>query len=161
VKRARVLVLGIGNELLSDEGVGIHALRSFAARHALPEDVEVVDGGTTGMELLPQLEGVELLVVVDAVRAGQPPASIVRLDGDRVPAYFKTKLSPHQVGLSDLLAALAFKGTAPKRVVLIGVQPVSLSVGLELSPEVEARLDEVVGLIVSELAGGHPVRTQD
>jgi hydrogenase maturation protease len=108
------------------------------------------------------LEGVDRLIVVDAVRAGQPPASIVRLDGDRVPAYFKTKLSPHQVGLSDLLAAMSFKGTAPGHVVLIGVQPVTLSVGLELSPEVKARLDEVVNLVLAELTlNGHPVKMRN
>jgi hydrogenase maturation protease len=69
-----------------------------------------------------------------------------------VPAYFKTKLSPHQVGLSDVLAALAFKGTIPGQVVLIGVQPVKLSLGMDLSPEVNARLEEVVSMVQAELA---------
>lgn len=155
----RVLVLGIGNELLSDEGVGIHALRALASQYDVDGEVELVDGGTTGMELLPQLEGAGHLIVVDAVRAGQPPASIVRLEGEQVPAYFKTKLSPHQVGLCDVLAALAFKGSAPRRVVLIGVQPVTMAVGLELSPEVEARLGDVVSFVVAELeTSGHPAR---
>ena len=158
----KTLLLGIGNELLSDEGVGIHALRALASRYDMPQDIVILDGGTTGMELLPQLEGLDLLIVIDAVRAGQAPASIVRLDGDRVPAYFKTKLSPHQVGLSDLLAALAFKGTAPGRVLLIGVQPVTLALGMELSPEVEARMDEVLNLVVTELASsGHPVKMRN
>jgi hydrogenase maturation protease len=76
-----------------------------------------------------------------------------------VPAFFKTKLSPHQVGLSDVLAALAFKSAAPGYVVLIGVQPVTLALGMELSPPVKARLDEVVDLVVAELAAsGHPAR---
>ena len=103
------------------------------------------------MELLPTLEGVDLLIVVDAVRMGQPPASVHRLEGDQVPTFFKTKLSPHQVGLSDLLATLAFLGSTPERIVLIGVQPVSLSLGMELSPEVKAQLEEMVRLVVSEL----------
>lgn len=153
----RTVVLGIGNVLMSDEGVGVHAVKTLVQQYELAEDVEAIDGGTTGMELLPELEGVDLLLIIDAIRIGQSPATVVRLEGDQVPAFFKTKLSPHQVGLSDVLAALAFKGSAPGRVVLIGVQPVTLSLGMELSPEVKARLDEVVSLAVAELAAsGHP-----
>ncbi len=156
---SKVVVLGIGNVLLSDEGVGVHAVKALAQQYDLADDVHVVDGGTTGMELVPELDEVEHLIVIDALRIGQPPASIVRLEGDQVPAFFKTKLSPHQVGLSDVLAALAFKGSAPSHVVLIGVQPVTLSLGFELSHAVKARLDEVVSLVVSELAvSGHPAR---
>jgi len=148
----RVVVLGIGNTLLSDEGVGVHAIEALQNRYALSDAVEVVDGGTTGMELLPELANADHLIVVDAVRVGQPPASVVRLTDEQVPAFFKTKLSPHQIGLSDVLAALTFSGEAPGRIVLIGVQPVSLDLALELSPAVAARLDEVVGLITAELA---------
>lgn len=160
----KAVVLGIGNVLLSDEGVGVHAIKALARRYDLPGEVEIVDGGTAGMELLPQLEGIGELIVVDAVRAGQPPAAIVRLEGDRLPAYFRTKLSPHQMGLSDVLAALAFRASAPGRVVLIGVQPVTLMPGLELSTEVSARLELLVESIAAELAaGGHivSVRTED
>ncbi len=154
---SKAIVLGIGNVLLSDEGVGVHAVKALVQQYNLGKDVEVVDGGTTGMELLPDLEGADHLVVIDAIRAGQPRASVVRLEGDQVPAFFKTKISPHQVGLSDVLAALAFKGHAPAHVVLIGVQPVTLSLGMNLSPEVNARLDDVLTLVVRELATcGHP-----
>ncbi len=154
---SKAIVLGIGNVLLSDEGVGVHAVKALVQQYDLGKDVEVVDGGTTGMELLPDLEGADHLVVIDAIRAGQPRASVVRLEGDQVPAFFKTKISPHQVGLSDVLAALAFKGHAPAHVVLIGVQPVTLSLGMNLSPEVNARLDDVLTLVVRELATcGHP-----
>jgi len=148
----RVMVLGIGNVLMSDEGVGCHAIKSLIERYDFADDVEVMDGGTTGMELLPLLEGVEHLIVVDAVRCGQPPATVVRLEGEQVPVFFKTKISPHQVGLSDVLAALSFKGSAPGRVVVIGVQPVTFDLAMELSPEVKARIDDVVDLIVLELA---------
>ncbi|HIJ38531.1 MAG TPA: HyaD/HybD family hydrogenase maturation endopeptidase [Rhodospirillaceae bacterium] len=147
----RVVVLGIGNVLMTDEGVGVHAIEALQNRYRLSDEVEVVDGGTTGMELLPMLHGVDHLIVVDAVRVGKPPASIVRLVDDDVPAFFKTKLSPHQVGLSDVLAALRFGGGAPQSVVLIGVQPVSLDLAMALSPEVAARMDEVLALVVSEL----------
>ncbi|OIQ84525.1 hydrogenase 2 maturation protease [mine drainage metagenome] len=158
----RVVVLGIGNMLMSDEGIGVHAVAALEQRYTLPETVEVVDGGTTGMELFPELQGADHLVVVDAVRAGQPEGGIVRLSGDAVPAFFKTKLSPHQVGLSDVLAALRFAGSEPQSVVLIGVKPVSLELAMELSPAVAARLDEVVERVVAELAAlGCPARPRE
>lgn len=159
VMRMRVVVLGIGNVLMSDEGIGVHAVEALQQRYQLPDNVEVVDGGTTGMELLPDLHGAEQLIVVDAVRVGQPPATVVRMEGDEVPEFFKTKLSPHQVGLCDVLAALRFSGGAPERVVLIGVQPVSLEMKMELSPEVAERMDHILELLTGELAAiGSPAR---
>jgi hydrogenase maturation protease len=148
----RTVVLGIGNVLMCDDGVGVHAVEALERRFDLPDMVEIVDGGTTGMELLPALEGAENLIVIDAVRVGRPPASVVRLADDAVPAFFKTKLSPHQVGLSDVLAALRFEGRAPAKVVLIGVQPERIEMAMELSPAVAARLQDVVQLIAQELA---------
>lgn len=148
----RVVILGIGNILMSDEGIGVHAVEALQQRFLLPDNVDVVDGGTTGMELLPDLQGAQHLIVVDAVRVGVAPGTVVRLEGDEVPAFFKTKLSPHQVGLSDVLAALRFSGGEPERVVLIGVQPVSLDMAMELSPEVAAKMDRVLELVTAELA---------
>ena len=155
---SRVVVLGVGNMLLSDEGVGVHVVNALAAQYQETSDVAITDGGTGGMELLPLLDGAGHLIVVDALRCGQPPACIVRLEYAEVPAYFKTKLSPHQVGISDLLAALAFKGAVPGHVVLIGVEPANLSLGMELSPEVQECLEEVKNVVVAELeAIGHPI----
>lgn len=148
----RVVILGIGNVLMTDEGVGVHAVEALQRRYLLPDNVEVVDGGTTGMELLPDLQGADQLIVIDAVRVGREPGAVVRMEGDEVPAFFKTKLSPHQVGLSDVLAALRFSGQEPSRVVLIGVQPVSLGMAMELSPGVAAKMDEVLALVTAELA---------
>ncbi|WP_420239003.1 HyaD/HybD family hydrogenase maturation endopeptidase [Telmatobacter bradus] len=148
---SRVVVLGIGNTLMGDEGVGVHAIEALVQSYDLAEAVEVIDGGTAVMELLPDLENVDHLIVIDAVRCGQPPASVVCMVGDQVPVFFKTKLSPHQVGLCDVLAALRFKGAAPGRIVLIGVQPQSMELGMELSPEVQTALKKVLTLVVEEL----------
>ncbi|HIJ63044.1 MAG TPA: HyaD/HybD family hydrogenase maturation endopeptidase [Rhodospirillaceae bacterium] len=154
----RIVVLGVGNVLMSDEGVGVHAVERLQSRFRIPDEVELVDGGTTGMELLPMLHGADQLIIVDAVRVGQPPGSVVRLIDDEVPAFFKTKLSPHQIGVSDMLAALKFGGGSPQRVVLIGVQPVSLDLAMTLSAPVADRLDEVVGMVQDELAAlGRPL----
>jgi hydrogenase maturation protease len=147
----KTVVLGIGNLLMGDEGFGVHAIRALAQHAGLPADVELVDGGTGGMELLPQLEGLGRLIVMDAVRTGASPGSLLRLDGNRVPALFQTRLSPHQVALADVLAALAFAGRAPLHLVLIGIEPCSIAPGIELSAEIASRLPEAVCLVLAEL----------
>ena len=147
----RAVVLGVGNILLSDEGVGVRAIEALREGWLLPPEVEVIDGGTSGMELLEDLSRADLLVVADAVKAGKPPASIIRIAGADVPVFFRAKISPHQVGLSDVLADLEFMDESPRETVIIGVQPVSMETRMELTPEVAARLPEVVGMIVAEL----------
>jgi hydrogenase maturation protease len=147
----RVVVLGIGNILLSDEGVGVRVVERLEHDYRLPDVVEVIDGGTCGMEMLEQLEDLDALIVVDCVRFGQPPATPVLLKGDDVPVFFKTKLSPHQVSLSDVLASLEFTSRAPKRTVIVGIQPASMELGMDLTPAVAARVDELLAMTVAEL----------
>lgn len=147
----RIVVLGIGNILLSDEGVGVRAVEALRERWLLPDDVEVIDGGTSGMELLEDLSRAGVLIVADAVKTGGSPASVVRIAGDDVPVFFRARLSPHQVGLSDVLADLAFLGEAPRETILFGIQPVSMATGMTLTPDVAQRLPELVAGIVAEL----------
>ena len=147
----RIVVLGVGNILLSDEGIGVRAIEKLQLDYVLPPEVVVVDGGTTGMEMLDDLSNADHIIIIDAVRSGKAPASIVRLADEQVPVFFKTKLSPHQIGLSDVLATLAFIGEQPGGVTVIGVEPVSLETGMSLSPQVEARLPELMDLVVTEL----------
>ena len=105
------------------------------------------------MEMLDELEGLDALIMVDAVRAGQPPGTPVRLTGDAVPVFFKSKLSPHQIGLCDVLATLDLLGRAPKYTAIVGVQPLSLALGMELSAEVESVMPALLHMVVDELAG--------
>ena len=148
---AKYVVLGIGNILLTDEGVGVRVIERLEQQYRLSADVEVIDGGTCGMEMLEQLEDLDGLIVVDCVRCNQPPATPVLLKGDDVPVFFRTKLSPHQISLSDVLASLEFTGRAPKSIAIVGMQPVSMGLGLELSPAVAARLPELVAMTLAEL----------
>lgn len=148
----RTVILGIGNIILSDEGVGVRALELLAERYRLPAGVEVIDGGTAGMELFQPLSGADLLLVLDAVKSGKPPGTVVTLKDAQVPAFFRSRLSPHEVSLSDVLASLELSGLAPGALVLIGVEPASLEIGLELTPQVAARLPDVVARAVAELA---------
>lgn len=146
-----VVVLGVGNVLMSDEGVGVHTVTTLESRYAFPEGVRCVDGGTSTNELLGDLEDLDHLIVIDAVSAGAEPGALVRLDGEAVPKAFTTKLSPHQVGISDLLATLTFMGRGPKNVVLFGVEPERLSLAMELSPTIAARVPELCAQVVAEL----------
>lgn len=148
----RAVVLGIGNTILSDEGVGVRAAEALLERYDPPANVVVVDGGTAGMELLEPLSNLDLLVVLDAVKGGKPAGSVVKLSGQEVPVFFRARLSPHQISICDVLASLEFIGDKPKDMVLIGVEPESLELGLELTPKVAARLPEMVDLAVAELA---------
>jgi hydrogenase maturation protease len=148
---AKYVVLGIGNILLSDEGVGVRVVEQLEKDYLLPADVEIIDGGTCGMEMLEQLEDLDALIVVDCVRCGQPPATPILLKDEDVPVFFKTKLSPHQVSLSDVLASLEFTGKAPKETLIVGIQPVSFDTNLELTPEVAARVPELLAMTVAEL----------
>ena len=148
---SKTLVLGVGNLLLTDEGIGIHAIQRILEEKRLPEEIEIVDGGTAGLALLYYLEGVDRLVIIDAVETGQPPGTIVRLAGERIPAYMSLKVSPHEITLPDFLAAARLRDLYPKEVVVWGMQPQSLDVGVDLSPDIEARLGTLVNYVVNEV----------
>ncbi len=148
-----VLVLGVGNILLSDEGVGVRVVEALVERFDLPDTVEVVDGGTSGMDMLDMIGDRDHLILVDAVRSAGGPGCIVRLSGDEVPAFFRTKISPHQLGISDVLAALRLLEREPKGITLIGIEPVDLRTAIELSPAIAAKVESMVGMVVDELSG--------
>ena len=148
-----ILVLGLGNILLTDEGVGVHAVEAFVDGYAVPDGVEVVDGGTSGMDMLDLMSGRDHIVVVDAVNTGDPPGTVIRLEGDAVPAFFQARISPHQLGLSDVLASLALLGEAPAGITLLGVVPEDLDIRVGLSPRMTEKRDELVGLLADTLAG--------
>jgi hydrogenase maturation protease len=148
----KAVVLGIGNTILTDEGVGVRAAEALQERYELPDTVEIIDGGTSGMELLGPLSGTDVLVVLDAVKAGHAPGTVVRLGGSEVPVFFRSKLSPHQVSICDVLAGLEFSGDLPGDIVLIGVEPQDMDLGLELTPAIAARVPEMVDMAVAELS---------
>jgi hydrogenase maturation protease len=144
-----VLILGIGNILLSDEGVGVKAVEELQNRYDCSDAVEIVDGGTSGIELLPYFDDRSHILIIDAVRTGNKPGAIVRIDDP--PAFFQNKISPHQIGLADVLGIAIITDSMPKNVTLFGIEPKQLSTGLELSPEVAGNLSQLVDMVVDEL----------
>ncbi len=156
----KILVLGLGNILLSDEGVGIHAIRLLRERYQFPQEVEILDGGTLALDLLPYVEEADRLLIVDAIQMGAPPGTLVRLEGEQIPAMLSLKYSPHQIGLGDVLALAKLRGRCPSEIVLWGVQVASLEAGLELSPAVAAKLETLILNILGELKrwGVQPIK---
>lgn len=148
---APVLVLGIGNILLSDEGIGVRVVETLRERYVLPASVEVFDGGTAGMDLLEVLAGRRHLIIVDAIVAAGPPGTVHRLSDSDVPAFLRQRLSPHQLGLPDILAFLALMDAAPETVTIFAVVPGDLSLGLTLSAELDAVREPLAGTIAQEL----------
>ena len=146
-----ILLLGAGNILLQDEGLGVHALRRLLERYILPSEVLAVDGGVQGMDLLPLLEEAQALLIVDAVAAGAEPGALVRLEGRQIPSALALKISMHQMGLQELLALGTLRGTLPTRVVLWGMEPASMDWGLALSEPVAYALDGLVESVAEEL----------
>lgn len=147
----KILVLGIGNLVMSDDGVGVKVVQKLQREYRFTEDVEIVDGGTLGLDLLPKLEGIECLIVVDAVETGGKPGACVRLSGEELPIALETKVSPHQMGLKDLLSVAELMGHLPSEMVLIGVQPGSIEMDTELTAAVETKVDELISMVLSEL----------
>lgn len=147
---SRTAVIGLGNPLMGDDGFGLAALELLREEWRL-EGVELADGGTWGLSLLPLIESADRVVLLDAIAAGAEPGEIVVLERDRLPIYLTRKLSPHQVDMRDVLAVAELRGTLPVETVAIGVEPKSVAMRLELTPEVARSMDAVVETVVARL----------
>ena len=152
------LILGIGNLLLSDEGVGCRCVEELERRYVLPPAVSCVDGGTAGFELLPLVEDAQALIIIDALTDGRAPGTLVLVENDAVPRLMLTRTSPHQIGICEVLATAQRSGKVPKRLLFFGIEPKSLEVAMGLSPEVSQALDKALDAVVSSLRDlGHEV----
>jgi len=148
---AEILILGLGNVLQSDDGIGVRVVKRMQERYWFSDNVRILDGGTRGMALAPSLKGVARLLVVDAVESDREPGVLTRCVGEEVLGFLAHKVLPHQDGLTDLLRAARLLGVFPEEVVLLGVEPAVLDTGMELSPSVAVRVDELVGMVLREL----------
>lgn len=154
------LVLGIGNLLIGDEGVGCKAVDELNRRYQMPPELECIDGGTAGFELLSLMDGKDLVILIDALRNDMEPGTSVLVEGEDVPKVFLTSISPHQLGISDVLAAAQLTDCMPDKLFLYGIEPKELEVGIGLTPEVEAGMEKVISAVVEQLGNfGYKVKS--
>jgi hydrogenase maturation protease len=147
----RVLILGLGNPLLGDEGIGVRVVEELKGLE-LPDGVTVAEGGTSGLGLLGLMEDYQRVIVVDAADMRHPPGHVVRFTPSE--AQLKTveaPLSPHQIGLGEVLALAEALEVAPADLAIIGVQPSRIEMGVGLSPEVEGAIPQIIRIILDEL----------
>jgi len=149
--RSPVLVMGVGNILRRDDGFADAVLRRLEAE-TLSDDVELFDAGTSAIDLMEVFNGRRKLVVLDAVRGGQAPGTLYRFSPEEVEAGVLPMNSLHQVGLLETLKLGELVDCKPQQTVVIGAQPGDTSLGIGLTPEVEAAVERAVGLVMKELA---------
>jgi hydrogenase maturation protease len=149
-ERTPLLILGLGNVLLEDDGVGAAAVELLHARYDAPPGVDVLDGGTLGLSLLPYLERADRVILLDAIRADGPAGALVRIDGEQVAPAVATRLSPHQVGVADLLDGARLLNRYPRCLVLLGIVPQSIELSVGLTLPVRQALPQLVECAVEE-----------
>jgi hydrogenase maturation protease len=148
---SRVTILGVGNVLLTDEGVGVRAIERLGDEYRFPANVEVYDGGTGGMGLLSVVEAADYLIVVDAVLCGAPPGTVVRFPAEDLPEGLTRKVSAHEVDILEVLRVAELLGKRPPTLI-VGIQPRDISTtGTELSDDGYAT--RLAAAVIEELAG--------
>jgi hydrogenase maturation protease len=147
----RIVVVGLGNPLLRDDGAGVHLVRDLASRYLCPANVIFIDGGTSAMALLDIMGDAELLIIVDAVHIDEPAGTLVQVSQEQLLGGFRRQFFAHHSGISGALCALELLGRSPKQVRLFGIQAESLAVGMELTPAVHGRLPELRRLVLAQL----------
>jgi len=140
----RKIVLGLGNTLQTDEGLGVHALKALEEQLGPQGDLEYVDGGVLGLNLLPWVESSSYLLILDAADAGQPPGTLIELARDEIPLYIGVKMSQHQITFQEVLGLANVRDKLPPHLYLIGIQPEDLTVGVGISDTIKAALPEMI-----------------
>ncbi|MFZ5906216.1 MAG: hydrogenase maturation protease [Nitrospirota bacterium] len=148
-----ILVLGIGNILLKDEGIGVRVAEQMM-KMSLPPDVEVMDGGVGGLNLLDYIEARKKVIVVDTVKAGTAPGTLFRFTDRDLSDKKGFIRSAHGIDFSDVIAAAGYLGTKPDAIVFIGIEPETLDASLELSPKMAEMIPVLINLVMKEIARG-------
>ena len=146
-----IAVFGIGNLLLSDDGVGVHVIHRLIKEYEFPEYIEFIDGGTKGLDLLPLFEERDKVMIIDAANFKKKPGTIDIIEGDKIPAFLSTKLSVHQIGLPDTLFAAKLMEITPPEMCLIGIQPKSMDTAIELSETVSSQMGNLIEKVLQKL----------
>jgi hydrogenase maturation protease len=152
MQESGVAVLGLGNVLMQDEGIGVHLVKLLEDRFTFNPPVRMIDGGTTGTDLLPYFEQYERILILDAVDFGEEAGHVGVIRNEDIMTRFKSKISLHHLGLSDVLSTLQLLDIKPEEICLIGMQPASMELGLEPSYSVRVHFGHALDIILETLA---------
>lgn len=151
-QKNKIGILGVGNLLIADEGFGVHVINRLQEKHSFPDNVELLDGGTAGIMLSPFIEDKDILFVIDVVNLDDTPGTIHEFsNADVSSGNIQTRMSPHQVGLLEILDLCQLRGKAPDRVEMITVVPADLSTRIGLSQALVPVVDQVIDLLFKKL----------
>jgi hydrogenase maturation protease len=146
---SRIVIVGVGNLLLKDEGIGIHAVEALQ-QIALPPDVRLIDGGTSP-DLIAYTRAGDKLIIIDAAKAGGEPGAIYRFLPDDLAAEKGVLTSAHELGVAQNLSLMSLLGNKPSETIIIGIEPKEIDAGLELSPELQRKLPAIVNIVLKEI----------
>lgn len=151
-KQMKTLIFGAGNLLLTDEGFGVHCIRHLEANYDFPEEVELYDGGTLGIMVSHKFEEAERIFLLDILDTTGQPGEIRRYEKDEVMLnHLPVKLSPHQIGIQEMLMVCELRGVAPERFTVLGAIPASLDSGDTLTPPLARACAAIGEMVVAEL----------
>jgi len=150
MKKSKPVIMGLGNPLFQDEGLGVHCIARLADAD-FHEQAELIDGGTDSLALLGVVEAAKHLLVIDAIDTDAPAGTICRVNGDEIPLMMAGRMSAHQIGFQEVLALASLRGKLPAELILIGVQPESLDWGTELTHTVTAAIPAVIEMVRQQL----------
>jgi len=145
------VVIGLGNVAQADDGLGVHAVRALSARYEISSRVELVEGGTAGLLLVPVLADAKRAVVIDALDLGAEPGTLHRIAAREWPSAFLQRMTPHDAGLTDLLGATLLTGSLPDDLLVLGLQPQRIGWGCEPTPPVVHAMPRLVDAIADQL----------
>ena len=146
-----LLVLGIGNLLMNDDAVGVLAVKQLHKVYDDGENFKILDGGTLGLDLLPYIEWAKKLIIIDAVDIGMAAGTVVKIEGEDIDPVFEEKLSPHQMGIKDILLVADLMGYRPEEIVLFGVQSKNIQMEMKLSSELVNSFDKLIHEVEKEI----------
>ena len=145
-------VIGVGNILLKDDGIGVRVAEYIKEKRLLPPQIDVVDGGTGGIQLISIIKDADCLIIIDAVKGGGRPGNIYRFTIDDIPVNIAQKTSLHELGLQEVFALLDLsEGKRPETVIIIGIEPGEVAYGMDLSPKLKAVVPKAAGVVVDEV----------
>lgn len=149
--RPRTAVMGAGNLLMSDDGVGVHVVQVLRTRKGLPGDVMLIDAGTAALDVLQLLDGIDRLIIIDAVKGGGPPGTVYQFSPEDISEEPSPKLSLHQISLFQALNTNRMLGASMPGIIVVGVEPKTISPGTSLSAEVAVAVEKVVETVIALL----------